>query len=301
MNTTKKRNLQAKAAGGYVVLPPIGKNKIAEVYYRRALTEEADRMLESMFAAIERAYTTIPMQNAPMSQTMRLARLRKILEALQKQYGEHFNRNARRIINQYIKKASASAQSSILVQLRKMYGDTFTINFDARRYGQALKIRGSLNAELIKNTTSQIVSNVTNITYDGVTTGQSWTRVKKDLLTQKHIAADRIKRIARDQTAKLNENLNEMAMRDAGVEFFEWSTANDERVSTGFGGHKQLDGKIYKWGDNAHYPIIDTYGHRGVPGQRVNCRCSALPVILQKDYQAKQTSDGDWIITKGRI
>ena len=306
MNTTRKRNLQAKAAGGYVVLPPIGKNKIAEVYYRRALTEEADRMLESMFKAIERAYTTIPMQNASMSDSMRLARLRKILEALQAKYGERFIRNARLIVNMFIQKAKTFAQGSIQVQMRKIYGENFTaqigrLNFDSRKYGQVLKIRGTLNAELIKNTTSQIVSNVTNITYDGVTTGQSWTRVKKDLLTQKHIAADRIKRIARDQTAKLNENLNEMAMRDAGVEFFEWSTANDERVSTGFGGHKQLDGKIYKWGDNAHYPIIDTYGHRGVPGQRVNCRCSALPVILQKDYQAKQTSDGDWVITKGRL
>ena len=75
MNTTRKRNLQAKAAGGYVVLPPIGKNKIAEVYYRRAMTEEADRMLSAMFAAIQRAYTTIPMQNAPLTQSMRLTRL----------------------------------------------------------------------------------------------------------------------------------------------------------------------------------------------------------------------------------
>lgn len=301
MNTTRKRNLQAKAAGGYVVLPPIGKNKIAEVYYRRAMTEEAERMLSAMFAAIQRAYTTIPMQNAPLTQSMRLTRLRKILEELQKKYGEKFNRNARKIINQYIKKASTFAQGSILAQMRKLYGTEFTINFDARKYAQALKIVAQRNALLINTTSAQLVSNVTNVTFDGVTTGQTWRRVEKDLLTQKHIAADRIKRIARDQTAKLNENLNEMAMRDAGVEFFEWATANDERVSTGFGGHKQLDGRIYKWGDSAHYPIVDTYGHRGVPGQRVNCRCTALPVILQRDYQARQTSDGDWIITKGRL
>lgn len=301
MNTTKRRNLQAKAAGGYVVLPEISKNKIAEVYYRRAMTEEIERMLSSMFRAIERAYTTIPVQNAKLSDAERLARLRRLLERLRRQYGDKLDKNAEKIIKKYINQARKGVSDSILRNMRKIMGDKFTVQSDSRKYGRMLKIREITNAELIRNTTSQIISNVTNVVYDGVTTGQSWHRVEKDLRTQKRIAADRIKRIARDQTAKLNENLNEMAMRDAGVEFFEWSTANDERVSTGYGGHKQLDGKIYKWGDNANYPVIDTYGHRGVPGQRVNCRCSALPVILQKDYQARQTSDGDWVITKGRL
>lgn len=301
MNTTQKRNLLAKAAGGYVTLQPIAKNKIAEVYYRRAMTQEMERMLESMVAEIKRAYTTIPIQNAKMSDAERYTRLRKILERLRKQYGDKIDKNAEKIIKKYMGKAADGVINSILRNLRVVYGNDYTISFDKRKYARLLRARGTTNAELIKNTTSQIISNVTNITYDGVTTGQSWTAVEKDLRTQKHIAADRIKRIARDQTAKLNENLNEMSQRDAGIEFFEWMTANDERVSTGYGGHKQLDGKIYKWGDTAHYPIIDSYGHRGTPAQRVNCRCTALPVVLRKDFVARQTAQGDWIITKGRL
>lgn len=301
MNTTQKRNLLAKAAGGYVTLQPIAKNKIAEVYYRRAMTQEMERMLESMVAEIKRGYTTIPIQNAKMSDAERYARLRKILERLRKQYGDKIDKNAEKIIKKYMGKAADGVINSILRNLRVVYGNDYTISFDKRKYARLLRARGTTNAELIKNTTSQIISNVTNITYDGVTTGQSWTAVEKDLRTQKHIAADRIKRIARDQTAKLNENLNEMSQRDAGIEFFEWMTANDERVSTGYGGHKQLDGKIYKWGDTAHYPIIDSYGHRGTPAQRVNCRCTALPVVLRKDFVARQTAQGDWIITKGRL
>lgn len=301
MNTTRNRNRQAKAAGGYITLPKMSKNKVAEAYYRRAMTAEIERMLGAMIRAIKRAYTTIPVSNAKRTDAQRLANLRRTLERLKRTYGDKFVKNSEKIIEQYLKRASAGVQQSTIKQLRKIYGDAFTVNFDSRKYGQMLRIRAVTNAELIRNTTSQVISNVTNVTYDGVTTGQSWTAVEKDLYSQKHIAADRIKRIARDQTAKLNESLNEMAMRDAGVEFFEWMTANDERVSTGFGGHKQLDGKIYKWGDNAHYPIIDTYGHRGTPGHRVNCRCTAVPVILQRDYQARQTADGDWIITKGRL
>ena len=301
MNTTQKRNLQAKAAGGYVTLKPIAKNKIAEVYYRRAMTQEMDRMLKSMIAEIKRAYTTIPVQNAKLTDAERYNRLKKILERLRKQYGDKLDKNAEKIIKKYMGKATDGVTKSIIDSLRVVYGKEFTMNFDRRKYARLLRARGITNAELIKNATSQIISNVTNITYDGVTTGQSWKAVEQDLYKQRHIAADRIKRIARDQTAKLNENLNEMSQRDAGVEFFEWMTANDERVSTGKGGHKQLDGKIYKWGDTANYPVIDTYGNRGVPAQRVNCRCTALPVVLRKDYVARQTPQGDWIITKGRL
>ena len=301
MNTTQKRNLQAKAAGGYITLKPLAKNKIAEVYYRRAMTQEIERMLTSMIAAIGRAYTTIPVSNAKMSDATRFERLRKILERLRRQYGNKLDKNAERIILNYLKKAQSGLKNSLQANMRQIYGDGFVIKFNSRQYGRIMKIRAFTNAELITNTSSQVISNVTNIVYDGVTTGKSWRDVESTLHKQKQIAADRIKRIARDQTAKFNEDLNETAMRDAGVEYFEWMTANDERVSTGYGGHKQLDGKIYKWGDRENYPVIDTYGNRGTPGERVNCRCSAIGVILRKDYEAKQTSDGDWIITKGRL
>lgn len=185
--------------------------------------------------------------------------------------------------------------------MRQLYGDDFAVNWNGKDIDDILRLIIRRNVGLIENTTLQTLNNIENIVYDGVTTGQTWGTVAKDLSTQKHISSDRIKRIARDQTGKANEALNEAAQLSAGIEFFEWRTAEDERVSTGYGGHKQLDGKIYKWGDVEHYPIIDSYGHRGLPHERVNCRCTALAVILRKDYVAKQNSDGTWRIIKGRI
>lgn len=64
MNATQKQNRRAKAAGGYITLPPITKNRVAEAYYRKAMTAEMDRMITSMLAEIKRAYTTIPVANA---------------------------------------------------------------------------------------------------------------------------------------------------------------------------------------------------------------------------------------------
>lgn len=113
------------------------------------------------------------------------------------------------------------------------------------------------------------------------------------------------KPLGRTERARLNSRLSEIQMRDAGVEFFEWSTANDERVSTGPTGHKRLEGKIYRWDDPEHYPVIDADGTRGTPGQRPGCRCVALGVILEKDYKVKAIQDKDgsihYKILRGRL
>ena len=52
MNATQKQNRKAKAAGGYITLPPITKNRVAEAYYRRAMTEEIERMLTAQIYSV---------------------------------------------------------------------------------------------------------------------------------------------------------------------------------------------------------------------------------------------------------
>lgn len=297
-----KTNARAKAAGGYRVMQPIIKNKAADVYYRRAIEAETDKMLTAIFAKLERVYTTVKVSNAATGANKpSVSNIMKLITYYKKVYLPKFFRNAEKIIDKFINLATRNAKRSITKSMRQLYGDDFAVNWNGKDIDDILRLIIRRNVGLIENTTLQTLNNIENIVYDGVTTGQTWGTVAKDLSTQKHISSDRIKRIARDQTGKANEALNEAAQLSAGIEFFEWRTAEDERVSTGYGGHKQLDGKIYKWGDVEHYPIIDSYGHRGLPHERVNCRCTALAVILRKDYVAKQNSDGTWRIIKGRI
>lgn len=297
-----KINARAKAAGGYRVMQPIIKNKAADVYYRRAIEAETDKMLTAIFAKLERVYTTVKVPNAATGANKpSVSNIMKLITYYKKVYLPKFLRNAEKIIDKFINLATRNAKRSITKSMRQLYGDDFAVNWNGKDIDDILRLIIRRNVGLIENTTLQTLNNIENIVYDGVTTGQTWGTVAKDLSTQKHISSDRIKRIARDQTGKANEALNEAAQLSAGIEFFEWRTAEDERVSTGYGGHKQLDGKIYKWGDVEHYPIIDSYGHRGLPHERVNCRCTALAVILRKDYVAKQNSDGTWRIIKGRI
>lgn len=89
-----------------------------------------------------------------------------------------------------------------------------------------------------------------------------------------------------------------MAQQENGVKFFLWRTKEDDRVSTGYGGHKQLNGKIYAWNEPENYPIIDSYGHQGLPSQRVNCRCVASPVWVLDGWTAEKQSDGSYKIVR---
>ena len=78
----------------------------------------------------------------------------------------------------------------------------------------------------------------------------------------------RAKLIARDQSSKLNSALNQQRQQNFGVEEYVWRTSGDERVRDN---HRSKNGKTFRWDD----PPKDT-GH---PGQDVQCRCVAQPII----------------------
>lgn len=92
----------------------------------------------------------------------------------------------------------------------------------------------------------------------------------------------RAKLIARDQTNKLNSQLTQMRQSELGVRRYVWRTALDERVRDS---HREKEGKIYSWDD----PPEDT-GH---PGEDIQCRCYAEPVLSDILETASKPEDQD--------
>lgn len=106
------------------------------------------------------------------------------------------------------------------------------------------------------------------------------------------ISYNRAKIIARDQTAKLNSDLTQGRMADAGLETYIWDTAQDERVRGNPGGkyadalpsHWVMQGKICRWdnpavcqneqGEWVSRPPEAPTTH---PGVAIMCRCVAIP------------------------
>jgi hypothetical protein len=108
----------------------------------------------------------------------------------------------------------------------------------------------------------------------------------------KSIKQGRANLIARDQIGKLNEQVTQSRMEQAGLTMYIWSTAQDERVRGNPDGHFPnarpshylMEGLLCRWSDSTVYsddggktwkprPSNAVMLH---PGQDIQCRCTAL-------------------------
>lgn len=78
----------------------------------------------------------------------------------------------------------------------------------------------------------------------------------------------RARLIARDQVNKLNGQLTELRQNELGIGRYVWRTMRDERVRDS---HAAKDGETFEWAN----PPADT----GNPGEDIQCRCYAEPVL----------------------
>lgn len=81
------------------------------------------------------------------------------------------------------------------------------------------------------------------------------------------VSKRRARLIARDQVASLNGELTQIRQTRMGVEEYVWRTVGDERVRPA---HEELDGRRFRWDDPPP---------EGHPGEPINCRCVAEPVL----------------------
>ena len=80
-----------------------------------------------------------------------------------------------------------------------------------------------------------------------------------------------LRRLARDQTQRQISNLTQARHRQMGITEYRWSTSEDERVRET---HAANNGKVFQWAT----PPAAT-GH---PGNDVQCRCTARPIIPRR-------------------
>ena len=73
-----------------------------------------------------------------------------------------------------------------------------------------------------------------------------------------------LRRLTRDQTGKVIGQLTELRHRQVGIAEYIWRTAADERVRPG---HAALDGTRRRYGEGIR------------PGEEIQCRCVAIPVL----------------------
>lgn len=160
-------------------------------------------------------------------------------------------------------------------------------------YEQIMNAVINENLTLIKSIPQEVLKDMQVALSQGIISGNQKELIK-NLKRIKGVSKDRAVFIARDQIHKAVESFKQVQNTALGIEYYEWLTADDERVSSGLGGHAQNNHRIFKYGSNE--AIISHSAKRGFyygkPGDRPNCRCIAVGVILDTDEKIIKSPDG---------
>ncbi len=127
------------------------------------------------------------------------------------------------------------------------------------------------NADLIRRIPTDMAERIGKRVTSGVADGKRWTTIAKEIQGEQGIGERRARLIARDQVSKFNGKLNEVRQVDAGVTHYRWQGAMDARERPT---HVALQGRIFAW---------DKPGPEGHPGTAINCRCTAIPVVSERE------------------
>jgi SPP1 gp7 family putative phage head morphogenesis protein len=137
--------------------------------------------------------------------------------------------------------------------------------------GAALAEATTANVALIKSIPTQYLDGVRDTVSKAFAAGERWESVAARIQHVGDVTVSRAKLIARDQVSKMTSAFNEIRQVNVGITHYTWSTSHDERVRKS---HQDLNGKDFAWKDP---PEVD--GEKANPGEPVNCRCVAIPVI----------------------
>lgn len=190
------------------------------------------------------------------------SRLRALIVGLQRVASDTVDRVLRLESIRHTDQFLAAAKKAIDIDLRSVVQQEDLADYLTEAAGR----NGSLITGLADDTLKRIEQTV----YNNSIAGNSVTTLRKALQEDFGVSDRRAKLIARDQTAKLNSDLNRRRQEQAGVTSYTWTTSRDERVRER---HRQLDGKVYKWGEA-------TGAENGLPpGQPINCRCISRGLV----------------------
>ena len=278
---TKKRKTWAESRGGATfkgapLRIPAG---VADRY-----AAELERLVRRMSAEYQRELRHA-FEHPDAEEHMELVRAadaniasqtRMITNKLARKFQAMFDRKARDLADRMVKQVDKASKTSLHTSLKDVSGGLSlkTSSLSAVAV-TTLKASVTENVALIKSIPQQYASKVQQAVMRSITTGGGLEYLAPELEKIGGITERRAKNIAHDQTSKAYSALNRDRMKSLGIRQFEWLHSGGGQHPRRL--HEEMSGRVYSFDDP---PIIDERtGERGVPGQAINCKCVAVPVI----------------------
>lgn len=205
------------------------------------------------------------------------AQLKLLLSSLGAKWSGRFARASAKIVERMVGRVDTAATTSLNASLKELSGGlTIKTPKVPAPLRDKLIAATAENVALIKSIPAEYAQRIESTVMVSLQTGGTGAA---DVFEEiQHIGAVTEKRaelIARDQTSKITTAMNAERAQSAGVVEFEWLHSGGGVEPREL--HESMSGKIFRYDDP---PVIDLKtGERGLPGQLINCRCVARPIL----------------------
>jgi SPP1 gp7 family putative phage head morphogenesis protein len=259
------------------------------LHYPYAVMERYQRDLQSLAATMAedyrrqlrkawRLYGPVTMDGLTVTADASLAsQVRIVLTGLGRKWERVYTDRSRAIADRMVNSASNASMAAVKSSLKQLSGGiTLKVPTMPATLTDSVKSSIALNVDLIRDIQTQFAQRVKASVLSAIQNGgQGTAEVFEQLTKIDGMTQRRAKNIADDQVRKVTTSMNTERLKAAGARQFEWlhsSGSADPREL-----HVEYDGQVFSYDDP---PVIDERtGERGFPGQLINCRCVARPVI----------------------
>lgn len=193
--------------------------------------------------------------------------LEEAFNRLRRSYSD-INQNAQIVANSFVTNSNQVNKQRFYSAMNEAVGVNLQSIVQNEDLEDILVATTRENVSLIRSIPEEYFKKIESIVFTGTTQGNTAGSMIQQIQKTGKVTTNRAKLIARDQSSKLNSALTQQRSQNLGVEEYIWRTAGDERVRDS---HRSKNGKVFRWDD----PPKDT-GH---PGQDIQCRCVAQPII----------------------
>lgn len=205
--------------------------------------------------------------------------------SLYKQWLKHFTKEGKKISKEVTQNSVKYVNSKF-----KAENENFNLTKQNEAIANQVKAIYENNLALIKSIPQDIINRYQKVLFENVNNFDIET-LKKTFQEIGKISERQAELIAKDQVHKAVNSYQRVRAQQLGFLFYKWITAGDERVSKGAGGHKELEGRLFRFDEAS--AIIDKYGTKGHPGQRYNCRCTQVSVYIENGQEVEFITDAE--------
>lgn len=257
-------------AGREIVLTPVRANAGIRAAYRKKLLALVDEMIRSYDHWLTAAYRKHP---PVLAQDATPAKeLDKAMRALGIRWRKRFDDMAGELAEYFAKAAKDRSDRSLQSILRR---GGFTVKL---RMSKAMRDMMAAtvveNVSLIKSIPEEFHSQINGMVMRSVIAGRDLSDLSKDLRARYGVTRKRAELISRDQNNKATAAFQRARYMDLGINEAIWlhSAGGKQPRPT----HVKNSGKRYDVAKGWYDPAVKKFIH---PGELINCRCVARPVV----------------------